>query len=139
MESIFSEQGKTQKDSVASFILYLNPFSFRKAVGILVSTSVLRFLYSPCGCVCVCAQPFSCVQFFATPWTVAHQAPLSVEFSSKNTGVSCHFLLQGNLPDPGIGPASLASPALADRIFITEPPENLGYIPDTTRGFPPHS
>ena len=95
MESIFSEQGKTQKDSVASFILYLNPFSFRKAVGILVSTSVLRFLYSPCGCVCVCAQPFSCVQFFATPWTVAHQAPLSMEFSSKNTGVNCHFLLQG--------------------------------------------
>ena len=96
MESIFSEQGKTQKDSVASFILYLNPFSFRKAVGILVSTSVLRFLYSPCGCVCVCAQPFSCVQFFATPWTVAHQAPLSVEFSSKNTGVGSLSLLQGN-------------------------------------------
>ena len=31
----------------------------------------------------------------ATPWTVARQAPLSMEFSGKNTGVSCHFLLQG--------------------------------------------
>ena len=26
-----------------------------------------------------------------------------MEFSSKNTGVGCHFLLQGNLPDPGAG------------------------------------
>ena len=35
------------------------------------------------------------VQLSATPWTVAHQAPLSVEFFlGKNTGVGCHFLLQ---------------------------------------------
>ena len=31
----------------------------------------------------------------ATPWMVACQAPLSMTFSSKNTGVDCHFLLQG--------------------------------------------
>ena len=31
---------------------------------------------------------------FATPWAVALQAPLSVGFPGKNTGVSCHFLLQ---------------------------------------------
>ena len=37
----------------------------------------------------------------------------------KNTGVGCHFLLQGNRPDPGIEPASLKSPALAARFFIT--------------------
>ena len=30
-----------------------------------------------------------------TPWTVARQAPPSVGFPSKNTGVGCHFLLQG--------------------------------------------
>ena len=35
------------------------------------------------------------VWVFATPWTVAHQAPLSMGFPSKNTGVGCHFLLQG--------------------------------------------
>ena len=29
-----------------------------------------------------------------TTWTVAHQAPLSMEFSRKNTGMGCHFLLQ---------------------------------------------
>ena len=35
------------------------------------------------------------VQFFVTPWTVAHQFPLYMGFSSKITGVCCHFLLQG--------------------------------------------
>ena len=34
------------------------------------------------------------VQFFGTPWTVARQAPLSMDFSGKNTGMGCHFLLQ---------------------------------------------
>ena len=29
------------------------------------------------------------------PLTAAHQAPLSMEFSRQNTGVGCHFLLQG--------------------------------------------
>ena len=35
---------------------------------------------------------------FATPWTTAHQAPLSMEFSGKNTGVGSHSLLQGIFP-----------------------------------------
>ena len=51
---------------------------------------------------------FSCVQLFATLWTVAHQAPLSWDFPGKNTGVGCHFLIQGNLPDVGIEPRSPA-------------------------------
>ena len=42
------------------------------------------------------------VQLFATLWTVAHQLLCSWDFPGKNTGVGCHFLLQGNLPDPGI-------------------------------------
>ena len=40
-------------------------------------------------------QSLSRVRLFATPWTVAHQAPLSRDFPSKNTRVGCHFLLQG--------------------------------------------
>ena len=51
--------------------------------------------------ICVCAQSFSCVWLFATPWTVACQAPLSMEFPGKNTGVGCHFLLQGLFPTQG--------------------------------------
>ena len=46
------------------------------------------------------------VQLFATPWTVALQAPPSMKFSRQNTGVGSHSLLWGNLPDPGIEPRS---------------------------------
>ena len=48
--------------------------------------------------VCVQAQPLSHVRLFATPWTVAHQASLTVGkngFSGKNIGVGSHFLLHG--------------------------------------------
>ena len=44
------------------------------------------------------------VSFFATPWTVASQAPLSMEFSNKNTGMGCNFLLQWIFPDQGLNP-----------------------------------
>ena len=52
---------------------------------------------------CVCIQsPFSCVWLFVTLWTVAPfpQAP----FLGKNTGVGCHFLLQGIFPTQGSNP-----------------------------------
>ena len=45
-------------------------------------------------------------------------------FPGKNSGVGCHFLHHRDLPDPGIKPASLESPALAGRFFITEPTGN---------------
>ena len=41
---------------------------------------------------------------FGVPWTVAHQAPLSVDFPGKNTRVGCHFLLQGILTNQGLNP-----------------------------------
>ena len=41
------------------------------------------------------------------------------DFSGKNTGVGCHFLLQGDLQDQGI---ELVAPALTGRFFTTEPP-----------------
>ena len=51
-----------------------------------------------------------------------HQAPLSMEFSSQEhwSGLPCPS--PGDLPNTGIEPASLASPALADRFFTTAPP-----------------
>ena len=60
---------------------------------------------------------FSHVQLFVTPWTVALQAPLTVGFSRQDywSGLPCP--LPGDLPDPGIEPASLVSPALAGRFF----------------------
>ena len=51
----------------------------------------------------ICAQSLSRIQLFAALWTVACKAPLSIRFPGKNTGVGCHFLLQG-LPNPGMEP-----------------------------------
>ena len=56
---------------------------------------------------------------FMTPWTVACQAPLSMEFSSKNTGVGSHSLLQVIFPSQGLNPRSLALQADS---LLTEPP-----------------
>ena len=68
---------------------------------------------------------FSHVRLFATPWTVAHQAPLSTGFSRQEywSGLPCRP--PGDLPDPRIEPESLASPALAGGFFTTESPEKL--------------
>ena len=74
------------------------------------------------------AQLQSCAWLFEAPWTVAHQAPLSMEFLRQEYWGSCQLLLQGALPKPGIKPLTPASPALASRLFITEPcgkPEQL--------------
>ena len=46
----------------------------------------------------------SCVQLFATPWTVASQAPLSMEFSRQEYCSGFPFPSPGDLPDPGIKP-----------------------------------
>jgi len=56
-----------------------------------------------------------------TPWTVARQALLSVEFSRQEYWRGLPFSTLGELPKPGIEPLSLASPALAGR-FTTAPP-----------------
>ena len=60
-------------------------------------------------------------------WIVAGQATHPWTFPGKTTGVGCHFLLQGGLPDTGIEPMSPASPALAGGVFTTEPPRK-SYI-----------
>ena len=69
-----------------------------------------------------CCVSLSCVRDFVTPWTVARQAPLSLEFSRQEYCRGSPFPPPGDLPDPGIASASLASPALASRFFTTVPP-----------------
>ena len=61
---------------------------------------------------CLCAQLLSHVQLFATPWTIAHQAPLSTEFSRQEYWSGLPFPTPGDLPNLGIKPTSPASPAL---------------------------
>ena len=56
--------------------------------------------------VCVCAQPLSHVRLFVTPWTVACQALLSMEFSRHEYWSQLPFPSSGDLPDTGIKPVS---------------------------------
>ena len=59
---------------------------------------------------------------YEIPWTVAHQAPLSMGFPRQEYWSVLPFPSSGNLPDPGIEPASFAYPALAGWFFTTVPP-----------------
>ena len=73
----------------------------------------LKFLY-----VSLCAH---CVPLFATPWTVTHQASLSMGLFRQEYWSGLPFHSPGDLPDLGIEPVSLASPALAGGFFTAEP------------------
>ena len=68
---------------------------------------------------CVQLSCFSHVRLCSIPCTVAHQAPLSIGFSKQEywSGLSCPP--PGDLPNPGIEPASLMSPALAGGFLTT--------------------
>ena len=67
-----------------------------------------------------CPMPsrFSHVQLFATPWTVAHQTPLSMGFSRQEhwSGLPCPP--PGDIPGPGITLTSPASPELGGGFFL---------------------
>ena len=71
--------------------------------------------------VCVCL-------IFATPSTVACQAPLSMEFSRHVYWSRLPFPTPGDLPDPGIEPMSPESPALAGGFFTTTPLGDISQI-----------
>ena len=59
------------------------------------------------------------VRLFATPWTVAHQAPLSMGFTRQEYWGGLPFPTPEDLPNLRIKPPSLISPALAGRFFTT--------------------
>ena len=78
------------------------------------------------GCNCECPDVFTCAymlsrfshaQLIATLWTVAHQASLSMGFSRQEYWSAFPCPPSGDLPDPGIEPVSLVSPALAAGFF----------------------
>ena len=62
---------------------------------------------------------FSHVQLFAIPQTVAHQAPLFIEFCRQEYWSELPCPPPGDLPNPGIEPVSLTQPALAGGFFTT--------------------
>ena len=72
-------QGRTYSDSVLGLLLFF------------FIAFVIRF-----------AQRLCDIQLFETLWTLAHQAPLSVEFSRQEYRSGLSFSTPGDLPDPGI-------------------------------------
>ena len=66
---------------------------------------------------CAMLTCFSCVRLFATLWTTALQVPWSIVFSRQDYWSRFPRLPPGNLPDPGIEPTSLTSPAQAGGFF----------------------
>ena len=82
-------------------------------------------LWMICVCVyvCVCAHMHTliCVQLFATPWTIACQAPMSMGFLRHKYQNEFLFPFPGDPSHPGIKPTSFSSSALAGRFFATAP------------------
>ena len=109
---------------LTSFHKYIYGFRYLFTYLYFHSTYVHSTYYvlRKASCVCVCAELLSRVWLFATPWTVAHQSPLSRGFSKQDywSGLPCPS--PGDLPDSKIEPMSLKSPALASEFLATVPP-----------------
>ena len=106
--SIASTQMKTPRPS-------LSPGT-GPMVMILTSRDVVSAVLS------VYLQSLSRVRLFATSWTEAYQALVSMEFSMEEYWSGLPFPTPGDLPNSAIEPASRASPAFSGRYFTTEPP-----------------
>ena len=74
------------------------------------------------------AQWLSHVRLFTTPWTVAHQAPLSMGFPRQDYWSGLPFPPPGDLPKPGIKPESPVSSALQADSLPAEPSEKLHWL-----------
>ena len=83
---------------------------------VLTFLSALNYFCVLYACV---LSHFSHVWLFVTPWTVARQVPLSMEFSRQEYCSVLPLPTPGCLPDPGIKPTSLASLALTNGFFTT--------------------
>ena len=70
-------------------------------------------------------KSLSCVQLFATPWTVAYQVLLSMEFSGQGYWIGQPFSSPGNLPNPGI---KSRSPSLQTDSLPSEVPWKTRYV-----------
>ena len=73
------------------------------------------------ACVWMCTRVLSQGRLFTVPMDCSPPDSSAHGIFSKNTGVGCHFLLQGIFPMWSIEPTSLVSPAFAGRFFTTAP------------------
>ena len=112
--------GSTEVTSLGSAVSFTSlALAARKRV-------ILRLLLCVCVCVCVCV---SCsVMSDSLQLHLAHQVPCPWNFPGKNTGVGCHSLLQGNLPNPRIKPMSHVS-CIGSGFSPTAPPRKPFFKP----------
>ena len=85
-------------------------------------------LHGCMGFPCYVLSSCSHVWLFVTPCTIAHQLPLSMGFSRQEYWSGLPFPSPGNLPDPGIEPTSLMSPALSGEFFFTTEPTEEPWL-----------
>ena len=78
---------------------------------------------------------FSLVRLFATPWTVARQAPLCMELSRQEYWSGLPYSPPGDIPNPGIEPTSACVSCVADRSLPTEPPGKPSWTQGTKKVF----
>ena len=98
----FLSKSSVDQRTNSLFSIYLPTHHIHPIQGILGSASSREAIeHNACMCVCVCVcvrahalTHFSRVRLFATPWTVAHKAPLSMGFSRQKYWSAYHVLLQ---------------------------------------------
>ena len=101
----------------------LHSHSHKEALGLLLPLGTATLFLSEVFLSEV--KLLSCARLFATPWTVAYQAPLSIGFSRQEYWSGLQFPSPGDLPHPGI---EHRSPALQADSLTSEPPGKLFLI-----------
>ena len=100
---------------------------FQSGNGNCINSQHMLHMYMYVMCICACMLScFSCISLFATLWTVAHRAPLSMEFPRQEYWSGLPFPSPGNLPDLGI---KSRSSTLQEDSLPAEPqgkPKNTG-------------
>ena len=101
---------------MSKIFIFMHKFlqKFWSIYAVLIPITIWK-VYLPYPCV---LSHFSPVQLFVTLWTVVCQTPLSMDSTSKNTGVGLHALLQGIFPDQGLNLLSWGS-CIAGRLLLS--------------------
>ena len=96
--------------------------NFHSEGSFLVQVMILSIGYScTISRLCVCVQMLSHIQLFVTPRTIAYHASLFMGFLRQEYWSRLPFRSPGDLPDPGIKPASPVPPALQEGSLPAEP------------------
>ena len=126
VDSLLSESpGKLKNTGVGSLSLLQGNFPTQELNWDLLHFRQILYELSYQGSKNTGTKSLQSCLTLATPWTVACQTPLSMGFSRQEHWSGLPFPSPGDLPDPEIEPASPVSPALAGRLFTSEPPGKL--------------